>query len=76
MQFRSKITEFRCSECNALLGKLLTDGRFSIKHKDIYIQIIYGNILITCWSCGKLHEIEIQKGGVLNADSILHRRSG
>ena len=50
-----KMIDWRCPDCNAVLGKLDTDGRtLRIKIRDLYIFFSGGDVTITCRSCGQL----------------------
>lgn len=53
-----KTIDWRCPDCNTVLGKLDPDGMtLRIKIKDIYIYFTGGEVTITCRGCGLLVEL-------------------
>jgi RNase P subunit RPR2 len=50
-----KTIDWKCPECNAVLGKLDAGGQtLRIKIRDLYIFFSGGDVTITCRSCGQL----------------------
>ena len=47
--------DWKCPDCNAVLGKLDSEGRtLRVKIRDLYIWFSGGEVTITCRSCGQL----------------------
>lgn len=46
------VRDWQCGSCSKLLGKIFPGSVLVIKHKDLYINIEGGNVIITCTNCG------------------------
>ena len=57
----SKLKEWRCKECNTLLGIVGNDTEYvRIKYKDLFIKV-NGKVEIICRRCGAENEMVTRK---------------